>query len=69
MVEALTLARLFGATPVDRALGVAAVAGRFGDGDLARLLDHARSCQPSLLAVKETHSLQTSTRGWEALGR
>ncbi len=69
MIEALTLASLFGPTPVDRALGVAAVAGRFGDGDLAALLDHARSCQPSLLAADDEHSLQTGTRGWETLGR
>lgn len=69
MTEALTLASLFGPTPVDRALGVAAVAGRFGDGDLAALLDHARSAQPSLLPADDGHSLQTGTRGWEALGR
>ena len=69
MIEALTLASLFGPAPVDRALGVAAVAGRFGDGDLAALLDHARGCQPSLLPVDDGHSMQTGTRGWETLGR
>lgn len=69
MIEALTLASLFGPIPVDRALGTAAVSGRFGDGDLAALLDHARSCQPSLLPADDGHSLQTGTRGWETLGR
>lgn len=41
MREALTLARLVGEQRVDRALGIAAVFGRFADGDLADLLDHA----------------------------
>lgn len=69
MVEALTLARLFGDDAVDRALGVAAVAGRFADGDLAAILDHRHAEQPSLLAVDETHSLQPGTRAWGALGQ
>jgi hypothetical protein len=38
--EALALAKLFGATEVDWALGHAAVHGRFAEADLASILDH-----------------------------
>jgi DNA replication protein DnaC len=40
--RATELAALVGATPVDRALGLAAEAGRFADGDLESILDHIR---------------------------
>jgi hypothetical protein len=41
MAEAVDLAALHDATSVDRALGQAATAGRFGHGDLAAILTHA----------------------------
>ncbi|MDQ3709416.1 MAG: IS21 family transposase [Actinomycetota bacterium] len=70
LVEALELARLVGAEPVDQALGVAALAGRFGDGDLAALLDHHRhNGQASALQPSGNASLQQGLSGWEALGR
>jgi hypothetical protein len=40
MAEAVELARLHDAATVDRALGQAATAGRFADGDLAAILAH-----------------------------
>ena len=42
MAAAVTTARLAGAAEVDRALGHAAVSARFGEGDLASILDHQR---------------------------
>jgi hypothetical protein len=40
MAEAVDLAALHDAAAVDRALGLAAAAGRFGHGDLATILTH-----------------------------
>src|SRR5512135_3893011 len=40
MAQAVQLAALHGAAAADRALGQAAAAGRFGDGDLAAILAH-----------------------------
>ena len=40
MARAVELAALVGAARVDEALGLAAVAGRFADADLAAILDH-----------------------------
>ena len=40
MAAAVTPARLAGAAEVDWALGHAAVSARFGEGDLASILDH-----------------------------
>ena len=40
MAEAVQLAALHGAAAADRALGQAAAAGRFADGDLAAILAH-----------------------------
>jgi transposase len=68
--EALELARLVGAEPVDRALGAAALAGRFGDGDLAALLDHQRhSGHAAPLQPSGDASLQQGLSGWEQLGQ
>ena len=69
MAEAITLAKLHGAEPVDRALGAAAAAGRFADGDLRAILDHQRHgpvTEPR--RAGETHSLQPGTAGWARLG-
>ncbi len=43
MAEAVTLAALHGAVVVDRALGQAALTGRFGEGDLASVIAHLAS--------------------------
>jgi len=69
MAEAITLAKLYGSEPVDRALGTAAAAGRFADGDLQAILDHQRhgpASQPR--RAGETHSLQPGTGAWAAFG-
>jgi len=52
-------------------LGLAAIAGRFDDGDLTSILDHlAASGQPDELVIAdEAHSAQPGTSGWERLGR
>lgn len=68
MREALTLARLVGAEKVDRALGAAAAYGRFGDGDLAALLDHA-GADVTVQRVDDAHSLQHGTGRWQVMGR
>jgi hypothetical protein len=70
LAEAATLAKLHGPARVDRALGTAALAGRFDDGDLAAILDHQRR-HPSRGTPQragETHSLQPGTAAWSQLG-
>jgi hypothetical protein len=71
MAQAVSLAKLHGAAVVDQALGTAALAGRFDDGDLAAIVDHQRhqcgtGSQPR--RAGETHSLQPGTTGWSKLG-
>jgi transposase len=72
--EAVDLAKLHGAEEVDRALEACADAGRFGDGDLARVLSHQQTVGAGgeLLrfpARTEDKSLQSSTSDWAELGR
>jgi len=78
MREAVRLARLVGDQPVDRALGVAAIAGRFGDGDLAAIVDHHRATTRDTggdgdggmpRRSSPGASLQTPLAGWEVMGR
>jgi len=69
MAEAVELARLHPASVVDRALGQAATASRFADGDLAAILAHqagAAAGEPS--RAGEDHSLAQGTAGWAGLG-
>ncbi len=70
MARAVELATILGAEKVDTALGLAAMAGRFGDTDLAAILDHlALSGAPSdVVYADETHSAQPGTSGWEGFG-
>ncbi len=77
LAEAVDLAKLHGAEPVDEALAVAAAAERFGDGDLASILSH-RSCAevielprraPERSERSERSSMQRSTAAWEGFGR
>lgn len=70
MAEAITLAKLHGAADVDKALGTAAIAGRFAENDLLRILTHhtSRSVQEPIHA-SETHSLQPGTAAWSSFGR
>ena len=70
MAEAVTLAALHGAVVVDRALGQAAVTGRFGEGDLASVLAH-QSSAPAVgwRRADESASLQAGTGAWAGFGR
>jgi transposase len=71
MAEAVVLAKLHGAAEVDRALGTAAIAGRFADGDLLSLLSHQAQGGGELTEVtraSETHSLQPGTSAWANFG-
>lgn len=83
MAAAVTLAKLEGPEWVDRALGAAAEAGRFGEGDLARILAHLRAGQPTSSRAPRKHgsqvstlqlalepwSLQPGTAVWQGVGR
>ncbi len=71
--RATELAALVGTTSVDRALGLAAEAGRFADGDLESILDHLRlmgdrSIEP-LGGRDGDNTLQPGTGAWELVGR
>ena len=70
MAEAVTLAALHGAAVVDRALGHAAMTGRFGEGDLASIIAHLASA-PAVgwRRADESASLQAGTSAWEGFGR
>jgi hypothetical protein len=70
VAEAVALAKLHGPGDVDAALAAAAVAGRFGEGDLAAILAH-RGAQVIEFPARasEQASLQRSTRSWEGFGR
>jgi transposase len=70
MARAVELAAVTGPPAVDQALGLAAIAGRFGDDDLAAILDHLSRSGPAgdLVTADEAHSAQPGTSGWAALG-
>jgi hypothetical protein len=71
MARAVELATIVGADRVDQALGLAAAAGRFGDTDLAAILDHLATAGAvtDLVRADESHSVQPGTRGWEVFGQ
>jgi len=65
MARAVQLAALHGATATDRALGQAAAAGRFADGDLAAVLAHQATAAPGEASqASEQSSLAQGTAGW-----
>jgi len=67
MAQAVQLAALHGAGAVDRALGQAAAAGRFADGDLAAILAHQAAAAPGELSrAGEGRTLAQGTGGWAA---
>lgn len=71
MARAVELAAVVGAQAVDDALGLAAIAGRFADDDLASIVDHRAGAGAPIDVVRadEAHSVQPGTSGWEVLGR
>lgn len=71
MLRAADLAALMGPVAVERALDLAAAAGRFDDGDLESILDHLAAhgaLARTRLPLAET-TLQPGTGAWEAVGR
>jgi hypothetical protein len=65
MAQAVQLAALHGAEAADRALGQAAAAGRFADGDLASILAHQASAAPGQPSrAGEERTLAQGTGGW-----
>jgi hypothetical protein len=69
MAAAVATAKLAGGVEVDWALGHAAVNARFGEHDLASILDHhARSRPGQVHRAGEDHSLTQGTGSWAALG-
>ncbi len=73
MGEAVSLAKLYGHPALDQALGTAALAGRFGETDLASILTHQRQQRDpggsEPIRASEEHSLQTGTRAWADFGK
>jgi hypothetical protein len=74
MAEAVDLAALGDRAAVDRALGQAATAGRFGHGDLAAILAHQAGDPDTAASTTESsragkpNSLAQATSGWAGLG-
>jgi hypothetical protein len=65
MARAVQLAALHGTAAADRALGQAAAAGRFADGDLAAILTHqASAAEGEPTRATEQSSLAQGTAGW-----
>lgn len=71
MADAVTLAALVGTDDVDRALGTAALAGRFAEGDLVSIVEHLarHDAVGELVRVTQAHSAQPGTSAWEGFGR
>jgi hypothetical protein len=70
MAEAVALAKLHPPGQVDQALGTAAIAGRFAENDLLRILAHqaGRTVNKPTIRASETHSLQPGTAAWSGFG-
>ena len=69
MTEAVALAKLHPPGQVDQALGTAAVAGRFAENDVLRILAHQAGRDISKpVRASETHSLQPGTAAWSGFG-
>lgn len=70
MSDAIQLAQLLGNDPVDRALGQAAMAGRFAERDLGEIIDYLQHHDnPDIHRAGEDASLQTGLAGWKVMGR
>jgi hypothetical protein len=71
VTRAIELAAVIGATEVDQALGLAAIAGRFAEDDLASILDHLSTAGApvgQVVVIDENHSAQPGNTGWERFG-
>lgn len=71
MHAAVELAALVSLQPVNSALGGAATAGRFADGDLLAIVQHqaAGTSATALVIADEEHSIQPGTSAWATFGR
>jgi transposase len=71
MHAAVELAALVGVEPVDAALGTAAAAGRFAEGDLLAIVQHQSegSSAAALVIPDDDHSIQPGTSAWATFGR
>lgn len=72
MRQAVEFAAVYGDQAVDTALGTAAEAGRFAEGDLAAILRHQRQTghQPaSVVHINEAQSLQPGTARWKEVSQ
>jgi len=71
MARAIELAAVLDTERVDEALGLAAIAGRFAEDDLASILDHlaATGAVTEVVVADENHSAQPGTSGWGRLGQ
>lgn len=71
MRKAIELSAVLGADKVEQALGLAAIAGRFGDDDLVSILDHlATAGAPTdVVFADENHSVQPGTGPWGRFGQ
>jgi transposase len=70
MAEAVELAALAGTAAVDAALGTAAMAGRFGDGDLLSITGYQAAVPAGgqVTVPGEEHSAQPGTAAWAGFG-
>lgn len=70
MARALELAAVLDTERVDEALGLAAIAGRFAEDDLASILDHLATAGAvtEVVVADEDHSAQPGTSGWGRFG-
>lgn len=66
MAEAVSLAKIAGVIDVDRALGTAAIHGRFAHGDLSSILQAGRTSTTTHAASEDT-SLTQGTGAWAAI--
>src|SRR6266705_2111394 len=68
--RAAGLAAVAGAARVDAAPGLAAIAGRFADGDLASIIDHlaAGRAPGEVVIAGQARPAQPGTAGWARLG-
>lgn len=71
MAAAVELAAVLGTQRVDRALGLAAIAGRFDEQALASICDHlaVAGTAEAVVVADENHSAQPGTSSWGRLGQ
>ena len=67
MSEAVALSALHGAEALDMALGLAAFAGRFAEGDIESILVHAKGAVTGAAVPPAGHSLAQGTGAWSVL--